>query len=78
VRFTTKDGVLYMIALGVPQQDLQIKSLGTAAKLLDKPIINIQLLGSDKKVEWSQAADALTVKVPEIIPNDAAIVFKIK
>jgi alpha-L-fucosidase len=77
VRFTTKDGVLYMIALGVPKKDLQIKSLGTAAKLLDHPIGNIALLGSHEKVQWSQAADALTVKVPEKMPNDKAIVFKI-
>jgi alpha-L-fucosidase len=77
VRFTTKDGVLYMIALGVPKKDLQIKSLGTAAKLLDHPIGNIALLGSHEKVQWSQAADALPVKVPEKMPNDKAIVFKI-
>jgi alpha-L-fucosidase len=78
VRFTTKDGILYMIVLGVPEKDLQVKSLGNAAKLLDKPIINITLLGSDEKVTWSQTAEALTLKVPEKIPNGAAIVFKIK
>ncbi len=77
VRFTTKDGVLYMIVLGVPKKDLQVKSLGTAAKLLDKPIGNIALLGSDEKIKWSQAADVLTVKVPKKMPNDIAIVFKI-
>jgi alpha-L-fucosidase len=77
VRFTKKDGTLYMTVLGVPKLDLQIKSLGTAAKLLDKPIGNITLLGSDEKVQWSQAADALTVKLPEKIPNEIAIVFKI-
>jgi alpha-L-fucosidase len=77
VRFTTKDGVLYMIALGVPQKDLQIKSLGTVAKLLDKPISNITLLGSNEKVTWSQAADALTIKAPGKSPNDIAVVFKI-
>ena len=78
VRFTTKDGVIYMIALGAPKKDLQIKSLGTAAKLLDRNIGGITLLGSDEKVQWSQVADALTVKVPGRIPDDAAIVFKIR
>jgi alpha-L-fucosidase len=77
VRFTTKDGMLYMIALGVPKADLQIKSLGLAAKLLDQPISKITLLGSDKKVQWSQAADALTVKIPVKMPNNIANVFKI-
>jgi alpha-L-fucosidase len=77
VRFTTKDGVLYMIALGVPKQDLQIKSLGEAAKLLDKPITKITLLGSPEKVQWVQTDGALTIKVPQTIPNDIAIVFKL-
>jgi alpha-L-fucosidase len=77
VRFTTKGNALYAIVLGTPQQDLQIKSLGTAAKLLDKPIGNITLLGTREKVEWSQTADALTIKAPEKSPNDIAIVFKI-
>ena len=77
VRFTTKDGALYMIVLGVPKQDLQIKSLGTAAKLLEGPISRITLLGSKEEVQWSQAPGALTLKVPAKIPNDIAIVFKV-
>ena len=77
MRFTAKGDTLYAIALGAPQKDLQIKSLGTAAKLLDKPINKITLLGSIKQVQWSQTADALTIKAPEKIPNDIAIVFKI-
>ncbi len=77
VRFTTKAGKLYMIALGVPKRDLQIKSLGLSAKLLDKPIRKVSLLGSREKVQWSQAVAALTVKLPETMPNDIAMVFKI-
>ena len=77
VRFTTKDGVLYMIALGVPKQDLQVKSLGTAAKLLDKPIGNITLLGSDEKVQWSQTDATLIIKPPQKSPNNIAIIYKI-
>ena len=77
VRFTTKGGTLYAIALGAPKKDLQIKSLGTAAKLLDHPISTITLLGSDEKVEWSQSAESLTIKAPASSPNDTAIVFKI-
>jgi alpha-L-fucosidase len=77
VRFTTKDGTIYMIALGMPKKDLRVKSLGTSAKLLNRPVGSITLLGSNEKVVWTQAADALTVKVPEKMPNDKAIVFKI-
>ena len=77
VRFTTKDGTLYAIVLGVPKQDLRIKSLGAAAKLLDKPISGIVLLGSAEKVQWSRTDEALTIKTPGNVPNTIAIVFKI-
>jgi alpha-L-fucosidase len=77
VRFTTKGGTLYAIALGAPKKDLQIKSLGTAAKILDHPIGTVTLLGSDEKVVWSQSAESLTIKAPASSPNDTAIVFKI-
>jgi alpha-L-fucosidase len=76
VRFTIRSKTLYAIVLGTPQQDLQIKSLGTAAKLLDKPIGKITLLGSDEKVIWSQTADRLSLKKPAKMPNDIALVFK--
>jgi alpha-L-fucosidase len=77
VRFTTKGDTLYAIVLGAPKQDIAIKSLGTAAKLLDKNIGNITLLGSDEKVEWTQTDAALTIKTPAKSPNDIAIVFKL-
>ena len=77
VRFTTKGDTLYAIALGAPQKDLQIKSLGAAAKLLNQPIGGITLLGSAEKVQWSQTDDALTIKPPQNPPSDVAVVFKI-
>ncbi len=77
VRFTTKGNLLYAIILGTPQQDLQIKSLGTAAKFLEQPIGHITLLGSDEKVEWTQSAGAITIKAPAKSPNNIAIVYKI-
>jgi alpha-L-fucosidase len=76
-RFTTKGNVLYAIELGWPTNAASIKSLGTAAKLLDKSIGGITLLGSAEKVQWSQNADALTIKTPEDTPSNAAVVFKI-
>ena len=78
VRFTAKGDTLYAIALGAPQKDLTIKSLGAAAKLLNQPIGGITLLGSAEKVQWSQTDDALTIKPPQNTPSDVAVVFKIK
>jgi alpha-L-fucosidase len=77
VRFTTKDGALYLIALGTSKKGLQVKSLGTAAQLLDKPISSITLLGSNEKVTWSQSAAALTISPLKKSPNNIAIVYKI-
>jgi alpha-L-fucosidase len=77
IRFTTKGKTLYAIVLGWPTQSLQIKSLGTAAKFLDKPIANIQLLGSDEKIQWSQTSGSLTVEPAQKQPCDYAVVFKI-
>lgn len=77
IRFTAKGGTLYAIALGAPKTAVTIKSLGTAAKLLDAPIASINLLGSDEKLIWSQSADALTIEAPKNIPNEIAVVFRI-
>ena len=77
VRFTTKSNTLYAIVLGWPTQSLQIKSLGTAAKFLDKPIADIQLLGSDEKIQWSQGEQFLNIEAAKNKPCDYAVVFKI-
>jgi len=77
VRFTTKGNTLYVIAFGWPNTDLQIKSLGTNAKLYDGRISDVTLLGSDEKMQWSQDAEALTIKPPQKKIGDSAIVFKI-
>ena len=76
VRFTTKGDTLYVIALGAPQKELQIKSLGAAAKLLNQPIGGITLLGSAETVQWMQTDEALTLKPPQNPPSDVAVVFK--
>ncbi len=77
VRFTTKGDILYAIVLGQPAKDLQIKSLGTAAGLLDKPIAGVRLLGSDETIRWIQSEASLTIKPVQNKPCDEAIVFRI-
>jgi alpha-L-fucosidase len=77
IRFTSKGDTLYAIALGPPKGDLQIKSLGTAANLFGKPIRNVTVLGTGDQVDWSQDADALTIKAGNIKASPAAVVFKI-
>jgi alpha-L-fucosidase len=77
LRFTTKGGALYAFALGWPVEPLEIKSLGAAAGLLDRPIAQITLLGSDEPIRWSRTDAALIIQPPLHKPCDHAIVFKI-
>ena len=77
VRFTTRDGAIYMIQLGVPVQPLSVKALSASARLLDRPIDAITLLGSDEKVEWKAGESELSVSVPHSAPSPEALVYKI-
>lgn len=77
MRFTTKGDSLYSFVMGVPKTAVTIKSLGHLAGLLEKPISQITLLGSDEKLKWSQTDDALVIETPQNQPSDIAVVFKI-
>ena len=77
IRFVRKGTTLYAHVLGAPTATVKIKSLGTAAQLLDGRIAKVTLLGSDEKLTWSQSAEALTIQAPKTVPNAIALVFKI-
>ena len=76
VRFTTREDALYIIELGVPTGELRVQSLGKAARLLDRPIESIALLGSDEKLQWKQGDDALSIAAPHAAPSPEALVYK--
>jgi alpha-L-fucosidase len=80
IRYTaSKDGrTLYAIVCGLPSGPVALKSLGTTAGLLDRPVAKVEQLGSTETLTWSASADALTVTPASAKPaSDAAIVFKI-
>jgi len=61
IRFTTKGGALYAIALGWPAEGkLLIKSLAAPAG----KVTDVALLGSTAKLDWQQTADGLVVTLP--------------
>ena len=76
VRFTTARDTLYAIQLGVPTQASRIQSLGKTARLLDRPIEAVALLGSSEKLEWNQGDDALVISAPRSAPSPEALVYK--
>ncbi len=77
IRFTTKAGALYAITLGVPAGEVRIKSLGRDAKIADRPVQTVRLLGSREKLIWSQEAGALVIKLPAQLPIAHAAAFQI-
>jgi len=80
VRYTaSKDGkTIYAIVCGLPSGPVALKSLGTTAALLDRPVAKIEQLGATGPLVWNLGADALTVTPASAKPaSDAAIVFKI-
>jgi alpha-L-fucosidase len=82
IRYTTKDGKLYAYFLGWPEDgQLVIHTLGggTAEKpaLLDQKIKSIKLLGSAKRIWWTQDADGLHVILPKQKPCDDVFCLKL-
>jgi alpha-L-fucosidase len=81
IRFTIgKNGAFYAFCLNVPAPGTQvkIKSIGTDAKLLDKTIKSVKLLGYNGKLTWKQEADGLAIKCPSEMPFATSIVFMIE
>ncbi len=77
IRFTTKNGYLYLFVLAAPTEDITVKSLGTSSPLTQK-IKSIELLGAKEKIQWRQNSDALLISKPGTIPLRQAVCFKLK
>ncbi|WP_343329110.1 alpha-L-fucosidase [Polaribacter staleyi] len=79
IRFTqSKDGqILYAICLGTPKDKTSIKSLGSNAKITQRTIKSVQLIGSSEKISWKQQDDALVINLPKKIAENQATSFKI-
>jgi alpha-L-fucosidase len=78
IRFTAKDGVLYIFCLGTPTEDILINSLGKSSKYLENPVASVKMLGSDVKVKWSQTDAAMIIKKPAKLPSWPVPGFKIE
>jgi alpha-L-fucosidase len=66
IRFTRNKAntVIYALVLGWPAGEFVVESLGTASSARAGKIKEVQLLGTDKKLKWKQAADGLRVELP--------------
>ncbi len=78
IRFTTKDGRLYAIVLGWPEDGkLKIKTLNRNSTWLPAEITRVELLGASAPLQFERTADALVINVPSQKPNDIATSFRI-
>ncbi len=74
LRFTTKDGALYAIALAWPEDGkLLVKSLPASAGKVD----GVQLLGHEGQLNWEQTEQGLAVELPAARPTEIALALKI-
>ncbi len=78
IRFTTKGGSLFAIALGWPENGrIAIKSLGRDAGLLAQDPEEVRLLGHAAPIAFRREPQALVVELPERKPCDHAYVLRI-
>jgi alpha-L-fucosidase len=63
--------------LGVPEEDIVVKALGSKTAQNGRKIKSVSLLGSDEKLAWTQTRETLTIGRPVGIPSSEAVVFKV-
>jgi alpha-L-fucosidase len=78
MRFTVKDGNLYVIALGWPDNgELTINTLAQGSRLFPMEVVKVKMLGSDQLLKFERRTNAWMVSVPSLKPNDIAYAFRI-
>lgn len=75
IRFNIKGKTIYATLMGVPDEDILIKSL--AAGKISNKVKSVKLLGSKEKVNWLQNETGLKINKPSFIPSEIALVYKI-
>ena len=69
VRFTTKGQTLCAFIMGWPEKQALIETLGTNAKHVAGRVRNVELLGYQAKLVWTQNESGLTVQLPSEMPG---------
>lgn len=77
VRFTKKGRTLYAFVMGWPERQATISALGSKSETDAGKILNVELLGSQGALKWTQGESAVTISLPESKPSDHAVCFRI-
>ena len=77
MRFTSKDNAVHVICLKWPAEGIAVKALGRKA-LGGREIASVEVLGSDEDagVVWEDSR--LRLSVPEKIPNELGLVYRVR
>ncbi|WP_457321758.1 alpha-L-fucosidase, partial [Roseateles sp. P5_E11] len=79
IRFTTKGGVLYAIALGWPRDGLlRIPTLAQGSALAPGAIENVQAVGSPDSLSFTRNHRWLEVKLPQGLAGSPAVAIRIR
>jgi alpha-L-fucosidase len=79
IRFTSKDGALYAIALGWPNSGmLRIQTLGEESALAPGVIERVEVLGSNDSLSFTRSRKGLEVRLPEGLAGAIAVTLKIR
>jgi alpha-L-fucosidase len=69
IRFTTMNevGHRYVYAIGLVRPEdgrMRIRSFGTSSRLLERPVVDVRVLGSSERPDWTRGDDHLEVVLP--------------
>jgi len=79
IRFTTKGGALYAIALGWPKSGvLRINALAEGSALVPGSIDRVEALGAGDSLPFKRSSKGLEVRLPEGLAGAPAVVLKIR
>ncbi|MEI7829082.1 MAG: alpha-L-fucosidase [Prolixibacteraceae bacterium] len=78
IRFTQKGNTLYAFCMKNPVSDVKITSLGKNSKISGQKVKSVSILGSDEKIKWDQADDALVITKPVKLPDWEVVTFKVE
>ncbi len=79
IRFTTKSGSLYVIALATPADGIvRVHSLARGSRYATGSIAAIEQLDTHKKVKWDQNAQSLTIHSTAGVPSQYPVAFRVR